>query len=135
MASEQKYVMIDINDFKDQFIEVIKASSPSDIAFAFLHKINRFSLYNNSDMQLVMQDWKESAKQGKITVLECNNKTREINGKDFYILTITLQPNTEMVDPIGLALNFMVNGWVYVFRRKSNRDAVFNYVKKFCKNE
>jgi hypothetical protein len=66
-------------------------------------------------------------------VLDGNNFTSKIDGKEYHFLTITPTTHEAMIDPIGMAVGFMVGGYIYGFRRKENRDAVFKYVKKFCK--
>jgi len=106
-----------------------------DIVFGFLHSEGAMSVFNKEEMDAQMRLWKELAKAGKLTVLECNNQTREVDGKKLYLLTITPRPNTASFDPVGMALGFMVSGYVYAFRNIKNRDAVFGYIKKFCKEE
>ena len=77
--------------------------------------------------------WKDLIKRGKLEVLECNNITREIHGKQYYFLTVNPIGHDANLDPIGLAIGFFVNGYIYGFRREANRDAVFNYLKKQMK--
>jgi len=103
----------------------------TDIGFSCIHDTLQLSVYNDAEMRGQMLLWKDLAKQGKIGVLECNNYTNQVHDKEIHFLTITPRNNTAMIDPIGIATGHMVNGYIYGFRRKTNRDAVFNYVKKF----
>jgi predicted transcriptional regulator len=105
----------------------------TDVCISVIHTTGDISAYNNDEMREQMVVWKDLAKQGKLVVRECNNRTRQIKGKDHYLLTIQPVPNDTNMDPIGLALDFMVSGYIYLFKKEVNRDSVFNYIKKFCK--
>jgi predicted transcriptional regulator len=105
----------------------------TDVCISVIHTTGDISAYNNDEMREQMVVWKDLAKQGKLVVRECNNQTRQIKGKDHYLLTIQPVPNDTNMDPIGLALDFMVSGYIYLFKKEVNRDSVFNYIKKFCK--
>ena len=105
----------------------------TDLAFACIHNILQLSVYNDAEMKDQMLLWKDLAQRNKINVLDGNNFTSKIDGKEYHFLTITPTDHEAMIDPIGMAVGFMVGGYIYGFRRKENRDAVFKYVKKFCK--
>jgi hypothetical protein len=104
----------------------------TDIAFSCIHDILQLSVFNDAEMKQQMTLWKDLAKRGKIDLLDENNITETIDGKEYHFLTITPTTEDTITDPIGLAIGFIVNGYMYGFRHKDNRDAVFKYVKKFC---
>lgn len=114
---------------------LFKRWGTTDLAFTCIHDTLQMSVFNDEEMRGQMLLWKDLAKQGKLEVLECNNYSHTIDGKEYYFLTITPIGHETMISPIGIATGFLVNGYVYGFRRKTNRDAVFQYVKKFCRKE
>lgn len=114
---------------------LFKRWGTTDLAFTCIHDTLQMSVYNDEEMRGQMLLWKDLAKQGKLEVLEGNNYSHTIDGKEYYFLTITPIGNETILSPIGVATGFLVNGYVYGFRRKTNRDAVFQYVKKFCRKE
>jgi hypothetical protein len=132
---EGKPMLIQMKDTMKLINHTIKNMGTKDVCFCVIHDIMAMSVFNNEEMKRGLGLWKDLAKKNKLTVLECNNQTREINGKNYYLMTITPRPNNANYDPIGMALGFMVSGYIYVFRQEKNRDAVFGYIKKFCKEE
>ena len=89
----------------------------------------------NEDMREQMKIWKHQKKQGILQVLEENNKTFEIQGKKFYSLVIqdTNPDRNPFIDPLAMGVGMFVSGFVYFFKRKHNRDAVFDYLNKEAK--
>ena len=64
-----------------------------------------------------------------------NNKEAIVNGQTWYFLVVQPYKNGKMVecamDPFGLMiLGEMVDGYVYAFKLKHNRDAIYSYVMK-----
>lgn len=79
--------------------------------------------------------WRRNALIGQIKINHFNSKElTDPNGIVWFTLVVqayvaestnVFSPN----DPFGLfVLNFLVNGHVYAFKDKRNRDAVYNYV-------
>lgn len=130
-----KPVIVHTKDTLKLIRHTVKNMGTKDVCFSVIHDMMMMSVFNNEEMNDQMRLWKDLAKQGHLTVLECNNQTREIDGKNYYLMTITPCPNTANFDPIGMSLGFMVSGYIYVFKMEKNRDAVFGYIKKFCKEE
>jgi hypothetical protein len=99
----------------------------------FLHRDrNSLCFYNKEHVNVTMCNWRKLRKQGKVEMLECNNHdTCRINGKQFYTLVLQ-SPNGPMgVDPTGMGWDddvFLVDGYIYYFRQKNNRDMVYKYV-------
>ena len=114
-------------------LKKLKMMGTTDVAFSMIHDVMMLSVFNDKEMNQQMLLWKDLIKRGKLEVLECNNITREIHGKQYYFLTVTPIGQDANFDPIGLAIGFLVNGYIYGFRREANRDAVFNYLKKQMK--
>ena len=131
----EKGVIIQTKETMKLLRNTFKKWAKTDLAFSCIHDILQLSVFNDAEMKEQMLLWKDLAQRHKITVLDGNNFTKEIDGKEYHFLTITPTTEDTMIDPIGIAVGFIVNGYVYGFRRKENRDAVFKYVKKFCKEE
>jgi hypothetical protein len=106
-----------------------------DVAFSMIHDVMILSVYNNEEMSRQMLLWKDLAKRGKIEVLKTNNISETIHGKKYYFLTVNPIGQDANFDPIGLAIGFIVNGYIYGFTREVNRDAVFAYINKHMKKE
>lgn len=79
-----------------------------------------------------MKNWRKLRKQGKVEILEENNRDDcKINGRQYYVLVLQ-SPNGRMgVDTTGIGwddVSVLIDGYVYYFQKKVNRDMVFNYV-------
>ena len=99
----------------------------------FLHRdANDLCFYNKVQLNETMRNWRKLRKQGIVEILECNNTdTCRINGKQLYTLVLQ-SPNGPMgMDPTGLGWDdnaYLVDGYIYYFRQKLNRDMVYKYV-------
>jgi hypothetical protein len=108
---------------------------PDEVMMTFYCARKRFNLYNKEVTQANMKIWRKLAKDGKIKIMEYNNKTKLINGVEHYIFVVQPYENEKMTDcnfdPMGLmVLGEMVSGFVYLFKKKENRNAIYNYVMK-----
>jgi hypothetical protein len=125
---------VHMDDMTKQLRIFIKEKVKSDICITYHVGLGAMNVYNEQELQGQMKLWKTMAKEGKIELLECNNKTFELDGKKFYLLVI--QPTKDChYCPLALSLGMMVSGFSYAFTRESNRDAVYQYVKKYCTEE
>ena len=131
----EKGIVIQTKETMKLLRNTFKIWAKTDLAFSCIHDILQLSVFNDAEMKDQMLLWKDLAQRHKITVLDGNNFTKAIDGKEYHFLTITPTTEDTMIDPIGIAVGFIVNGYIYGFRRKENRDAVFKYVKKFCKEK
>lgn len=104
----------------------------------FIHKShwnkgNRgICVMNIQEMKIQMKDWRKKIRQGKLQCIEYNNKTKTTDdGRVWYILVMQ-QSNIEndTMDNLGLMLlGEMVDGCIYAFKSKENRDKIFEYIK------
>jgi hypothetical protein len=132
---EGKAVVIKRDEMMKRIRHTIKGMGTKDVCFTLVRDVMMMSVFNNDEMKDQMILWKDLAKKGKLNLFEENKQMREIDGKKYHLLTITPCPNAGNFDPVGMALGFMVSGYIYVFRQEKNRDAVYNYIKKYCKEE
>jgi hypothetical protein len=101
----------------------------------FLHReMNDIGFYDKEQVNERMLAWRRLRKQGKLRILEDNNKDDcKINGKQYYVLVVgSTNPNGGFgMDPTGLGWDdrqFLVDGHIYYFQKKVNRDMVYKYV-------
>ena len=98
----------------------------------FYHRELKCMGFNNKELVGAdMKNWRKLRKQGKCEMLEANNKECEIKGRKYYILVLQT-PNGRMgIDPTGMGWDdecCYVDGYIYYFQKKVNRDMVYNYV-------
>ena len=96
------------------------------------HKHKMLSVMNNKELKVQAKMWRKHRKSGLIQIQDYNNETYEVDGKKYY--TLVVQPtdlDDAQIDPLGLlTIGLMVSGYVYVFKTKTNRDIIFDYVNK-----
>ena len=125
---------IHMDDITKQLQIFITKKVKSDICITYHAALGAMNVFNEEEMQEQMKLWKTQAKDGKLQIRECNNKMFEHDGKKFHVLVV--QPTGYApFCPLGLGLGMMVSGWTYAYTKESNRDAVYQYVKKYCKEE
>jgi len=125
------YRSVHIPDMTRQLRLFIKGKVKSDIAITYHVGLGEMTVYNEKEMQEQMKLWKNLAKDGKIQIRECNNKEFELDNKKFHLLVLQTSDH-EAYCPLALSLGMMVSGFSYAFTNKSNRDAVYGYIKKYC---
>jgi|TARA_R110002153_G_C13084139_1_gene474706 hypothetical protein len=99
----------------------------------FYHRELKDVGFNNKALVTAdMKNWRKLRKQGKVEMLEGNNLDDcKINGKTFYTLVVQTPNETMGLDPTGMGWDdrsFLVDGYIYYFQKKVNRDMVYNYV-------
>jgi hypothetical protein len=112
--------------------QVLSEKGRSDICFFWMFALHDFAVMNKKEMDTQMRMWAKQAKDGILTVLEENNSEHTIEGTEggkIFGLVITPKAYSNMC-PISLSLGTMVSGFGYFFTSESNRNAVFEYIKK-----
>ena len=103
-----------------------------EICMFFHRKANDMSYYNKEQVNKQAEMWHDLKQQGKVEILECNNKDDVfIKGKHFYILVVQHQGVEVGMDKTGFSWDdrtFLVDGFIYYFEDKFNRDTVYKYV-------
>ena len=96
----------------------------------FYHRELKDVCFNTKEFVTAdMKNWRKLRKQGKIEIKETNHRECKINGKQYYILV--LQNGAMSIDPTGMGWDdkqFLVDGYIYYFQKKANRDMVYKYV-------
>ena len=88
-----------------------------------------FAWSTNDALKIGMKKWRKDRLEGKLTILPENSITITIDGKEVYILVLT-DDATEKWDPLGHCFDdrILVDGFIYAFTIKENRDRVEAYV-------
>ena len=84
-------------------------------------------------MRQQMKNWRNSYRKGKINILACNSKSATTpDGKEWHFFVVQpMNLDDAWTDPFALfLLGEMVDGWVYCFSDKRNRDRIQEYVLK-----
>ena len=78
-----------------------------------------------------MKHWRKLRKFSMVDIKETNHRECKINGRQYYTLVVQ-SPNGEIgLDPTGMGwddISFLVDGYIYYFQKKANRDMVYKYV-------
>lgn len=121
-------------------IKAINNTVSTDVAYLMTTQDDsiRVDLLKNSHMNTIMRGLKEDAKRGIITLDIVNNDTHKIFDKQYYsfLIKVTNTPSSDKEEcPMSKALCKPTHGVTFLFRRKDNRDAVFNYINKYTHKE
>ena len=87
----------------------------------------------NEELLLEMKSWRKHKREKHLKILEKNNNEFVIDGKTYYTLVLTQlneDGETENIglDKLAIGVNHFVDGMVYWFVAKANRDATYKYV-------
>jgi hypothetical protein len=113
-----------------------------DETFFYWHKRAKKVMWgNNKELTEQMIVWRKQRKEGTLIIQPCNNCTKIIQGKTWYILVVQQQKDNEIehtgFDPLGLGFDegaYVVTGFIYIFKHEANRDATYKYVMGLPKN-
>lgn len=101
--------------------------------FFYWHERARQLMWgNNEELIAQMKIWRKQHKDKEIKIMAYNNVTKQIGGKDWYILTVQNYDESP-ANPCRLGLGFdggayLVSGCTYIFKHEHNRDATYKYV-------
>jgi hypothetical protein len=111
-----------------------KFDKSNDLAVTFIKDRKDFMLLNKEEMNEQMKIWRQQAKNGLIVINDCNDfKLRDEDEKKWYVFVVQNRDETKScgIDPFGIyILGILVDGYVYAFKSKTNRDNIRNYVMK-----
>jgi len=87
----------------------------------------------NEELLVEMKYWRKQKREKSLKILEANNNEFVIDGKTYYTLVLTQlteDGETQNIgfDKLAIGVKHFVDGLVYWFVAKANRDATFKYV-------
>jgi hypothetical protein len=101
----------------------------ADETVFFAHRASGcFAWLTNDHLKSEMKNWRKMRREGKLTIHPDNSETHTIDGKEVHTLVIT--EGSVGWDPLGHVFEdrILVDGLIYAFTIKENRDRVQAYV-------
>lgn len=116
---------------KSQFRHAIADKKHGENCLSFIIQANDFAWFDNATMKEQMKLWRKQIRGNIMKFDEVNNLNLTDNdGNDWFI--IVAQPVDDKhlhMNPFGVMIfGVLIGGYVYAFKTKENRDAVFKYL-------
>jgi hypothetical protein len=112
-----------------QFEFAVKDKQGKDeVMMTYIRRANGFSWFDKATTTEQMKMWRKLAKQNAMKITETFET--EKYGKMFYCFVLQSTDDNDTLCPLGMCLDCLVEGYVYAFRKKENRDATMSYVMK-----
>lgn len=116
----------EINPIKD-FPEFMK-NRYGDKIFTYRHQSNDWNWVDSDAYKIQFKIFKKYFKNKKIVVNEEYNREHDLNGHKWHSLVIQyLTNNSTCLGSLSL-FKFLIKGYVYYFRNKTDRDNAYNYL-------
>lgn len=128
---------VSTKDMKALLARTVKdRQKPRNETFFFWHRqVKQVMWGNNKELTEEMICWRKQRKEGTLIIQPCNNRTKVIQGKTWFILVIQQLKDSEIedigLDVLGLGFDdgaYVVTGLIYIFKHEANRDATYKYV-------
>ena len=116
---------------------VIENREVRDIVFFWHHANKDYCCGDKDEWAGEMKQFRKQRKEGTVTILEINNFSLVLGddkkSKTFHVMVIQDPDENKnpRCDPMGLAVKdgaFIVSGFIYAFKSKTNRDASYKYI-------
>lgn len=108
-----------------------------ELVFSYHRGVKNFMWGNKEEAVGQMKIWRQQKKKGDLHMNPYNNTTQLINGQEWYCLVVQQGSSPETIKSIGIdrcGLGFdapyLVDGCIYCFKQKANRDMIYEYVMK-----
>ena len=119
-----------------------RTETPTDFAITYRHYHGELAILNENDMNCQIMSWKNIQEEKNLSFFCLEKNNLEVNtndGKTWYILVVQhINPNSKLNEeeipnlrlcPMSLFLfEINVNGYVYAFKNKKNRDKTFDLI-------
>jgi len=107
--------------------------SRKETFFYYHRKMEDTHWGTNEELLVEMKSWRKQKREKRLTIIEENNNEFVIDGKTYYTLVLTqLAADGEAMsigfDKLAIGVKHFVDGMVYWFAAKANRDAAVKYV-------
>ena len=119
-----------------------------EVALCWVHHINQLHLLSKDNIYHEFSRFREGVRSGRLICLEANLQERQDqDGRGWNFLVVQDKPHLIAIEPIASALaanggvsplgtdpialfefGFLVTGFVYFFKKKKNRDAMFKFL-------
>jgi hypothetical protein len=116
-------------DFLETFKVFLTEKNKAPV-FSWNHGSQQLMWLDKEDVGPQMKTFRCLRKQGKVRVLEENNRTCKLSKKSWHCIVVTTGAEGQIDIPSVKLFNLLVSGLVYWFDNKDNRDAYFKYITK-----
>jgi len=106
-----------------------------ELFFCYHRGVQDFMWGNKDEATEQMKIWRQQKKKGILHMNPYNNQTKLINGQEWHILVVQQGATPETIESIGIDRcglgfddTFLVDGFIYCFKQKENRDMIYKYV-------
>jgi hypothetical protein len=102
--------------------------------FFYYHRRMEDTMWGtNEELIVELKSWRKQKRENTLTIDEENNNEFVIDGRTYYTLVLTeLDADGEAkdigLDRLAIGVSYFVDGLVYWFVAKANRDATYKYV-------
>ena len=119
------------NDINKEYLDIIK-SKKKGVCFTWHHSSNTWQWVDKDDLNTQFKMYKNLIKKGAIVCMDCNLPEKELLGRKWYGLVINGNDENPINIDIGSIrlFRYFVNGLVYWFHSKENRDRIFKWINK-----
>jgi hypothetical protein len=134
-CSQVKPTIIYVKTQLDFLIKIKKGRDKTlQETFFFYHRQLEEAMWcTNEELIVELKSWRKQKRENILTIDEANNNEFVIDGRTYYTLVLTqLNANGEAeaigFDRLAIGVSYFVDGLVYWFVSKANRDATCKYV-------
>lgn len=103
-----------------------------DVCIEFDDIVDEFTIINQSKMHSLMRFWRDLLKLGQISILRENCVTETIKGVEYFLLVVQSPSSRAHACTLVFDNDIVVDGVIFIFKNQKTRDAVFNWLEKFC---
>ena len=131
IVMKQNRITQERNKIANCYCKMIKNREKGDVVWTWNRTHMAFSVYNEEEFRPQMAEWRRLAKEGEIVIKKYNSKSATtFDGNEWHFLVVQRVDKTDATfDPAGLfLLGEMVSGYIYAFKRRTNRNRVEKYV-------
>ena len=120
------------NEFVRYYFGMLEDKTSSDICWTYHQTRQGIVMLNAEELRLESKRWRQYAKEGKMKIHAYNNVAKtSFDGREWHLLVLTRNTEDVIADPAAaLLMKQFINGYVYFFKKKENRDSIYEYVMK-----
>ena len=122
---------------KDYFVDFMKQRNGAKV-MSYNQKVKEWGWMDEPIYVEQMKLYKKHIKSGKMVVKDYNNNEHDLNGVKWYSMCFQqYDENGELCGNMDIGsmevFSYMVSGFVYYYKNKTDRDNMFSHLNKFQK--
>lgn len=110
---------------------------PNELCIAWHHNERHAFWGSKKTLEEDMRRWRKAKRENRLYINPKESREVKINGKPWHILIVQegTPEDTKQIgyDPLGFGIDdiqILVDGMIYFFKNKANRDMIVDYVMK-----